>query len=1128
MNIRYEDDFDDATLERGRDYAARGLVVKCEVDNDGFILSQVSNGRGKRYKQFISFRHGGIAGVCSCPMNVNCKHVVAVLIASGRFQDTKPTTKPAQATPKLAPSVVEWLQRVEKTTVVPQEVQLDPDAYPATVKDRLLYVLTPWRERLAIDTFKGRINAAGTGFNKSMPRYDAYNALRSIAPAKFIRPIDKDLLAALGKAGLWQQRHGYGYGATYPDVFRPTGPEIVDLLRKIAETGRLLSNNDPDAVLTWSENRPELGLTWAVLPEGTQKLAFSNSTGAPLQLYSAQGASIWVDETASLIGEIATALTSDALAIVEASPEIAPHQAKALSAALPAEMAGLPLPKPLAIKTIQREAERRVAKLVLGREAALDGPDRWAETIQLPTVDLSFVYDGQEVRGEDPDPVLFKDDEMITLPRDREWERACDRRVLNAGAIPIGELEMHWATNRLNERDYAFADGELSMHTLEICRERDALDFAFRVVPQLKAEGWEVEVTRRWPFKVDETPVDLAVQTERAAGEAFQGNDWFSLGFQAEVNGKAHDVAPLVTGFLRQFREDWDDVPSVEDLQEYLEKTPSYLDLGKGRYAGVDLSPLAPLLLLVLSYHAELGALHPSDATVARLAEEALAGSTVKFSDKAGIVPLARSLDALSKAEAFDPPAGLNADLRDYQAFGAAWMGTLMQAGFGAVLADDMGLGKTIQTLAVLQARREAGATGPALLIVPTSLLHGWQSQAAQFTPELQLVVLHGPDRAKRREEALDADLVITTYPLLARDADWLADQQWPLVILDEAQTLKNPASQMAKSLRDIPATGRVALTGTPLENSLQDLWTLIDWVNPGLLGDRKTFTSLFRTPIEKHGDAAAQARLNRRLRPFLLRRTKEEVAAELPPKTEILERVDLPKPQQALYEAVRSAMDERVRKAIADRGLARARITVLDALLKLRQVCCDPSLVKTKAAKNVSDSAKRERLRALLSELVAEGRRVLVFSQFVEMLRLIETDLNKDGVKTLTLTGSTTNRSEVLEAFSQGGASVFLLSLKAGGVGLTLTEADTVILYDPWWNPAVERQAMDRAHRIGQDKPVFVHRLVAAGTVEEKILDMQARKQALADALFDKDGTASETLLDEATLQDLFAPLAT
>jgi len=388
-------------------------------------------------------------------------------------------------------------------------------------------------------------------------------------------------------------------------------------------------------------------------------------------------------------------------------------------------------------------------------------------------------------------------------------------------------------------------------------------------------------------------------------------------------------------------------------------------------------------------------------------------------------------------------------------------------------------------------------------------------------------VVLHGPDRAALRDAARGADLVITTYPLLARDRDWLAAQDWPLVILDEAQTLKNPASQMARTLRDIPARGRLALTGTPLENSLQDIWTLIDWINPGLLGDRKRFQTLFRTPIEKYRDAAAQARLNRRLRPFLLRRTKDEVATELPPKTEILERVDLPKPQQALYETVRSAMDARVREAIGKKGLAAARITVLDALLKLRQVCCDPALVKTEAARAVTDSAKRARLRELLSALVAEGRRVLVFSQFVEMLRLIEADLTAAAIPYLTLTGQTRKRAEVLDAFARGDAPVFLLSLKAGGVGLTLTEADTVILYDPWWNPAVERQAMDRTHRIGQDKPVFIHRLVAAGTVEEKILDMQARKQALADALFDDDGSATATVLDEATLQDLFAPLA-
>lgn len=453
-------------------------------------------------------------------------------------------------------------------------------------------------------------------------------------------------------------------------------------------------------------------------------------------------------------------------------------------------------------------------------------------------------------------------------------------------------------------------------------------------------------------------------------------------------------------------------------------------------------------------------------------------------------------------------------------------MGSLLEAGFGGVLADDMGLGKTIQVLALVQARVEAAASGPALLVVPTSLLHSWQMQAAQFTPDLRLVILHGTGRVVLREDAQHADLVITTYPLLARDHDWLEATDWPLVILDEAQTLKNPASQMAKTLRRIPAKGRLALTGTPLENSLQDLWTQMDWVSPGLLGDRKGFQKLFRTPIEKHGDAAAQSRLNRRLRPFMLRRTKEQVATELPPKTEILERVELPKPQQALYETVSSTMDARVREAISARGLAAARITVLDALLKLRQVCCDPALVKTDAARAVTDSAKRARLRELLTELVAEGRRVLVFSQFVEMLRLIEGDLTAAGIPHLMLTGQTQNRGAVLQDFAQGDAPVFLLSLKAGGVGLTLTEADTVILYDPWWNPAVERQAMDRTHRIGQDKPVFVHRLVAAGTVEEKILEMQARKQALADALFDTQADTASPLLDEATLQDLFAPI--
>ena len=746
--------------------------------------------------------------------------------------------------------------------------------------------------------------------------------------------------------------------------------------------------------------------------------------------------------------------------------------------------------------------------------------------MQLPTLTLRFVYDGQEVWEGDADPQILEDDQVVTLTRDHTWEAACAARLMDAGAVPVDELETHWPGERMMGCDFVFAPGEMNLRTSEVSDAQAPLDFAFRHVPALRREGWEVVETAKWPYRLCEEAAELTVTTHRTDGDAFQGHDWFSLGFQVEIGGQSVDVAPLVAAFLDQVRTSWDAVPDVETLAQHLADRPVYLDRGNAGHVALDLAPLAPLLHLFLTHHAELGALHPSDAEAARLAEEALAGSDVRFADKAGILPLAHSLRALAEAGDVAPPTGLTARLRDYQAYGAAWLGTLLKAGFGGVLADDMGLGKTVQTLALLQARREAGDQGPALLIVPTSLLYGWQMQAAQFTPDLRLLVLHGPGRAALRSAAAEADLVVTTYPLLARDRDWLAARDWPLVILDEAQTLKNPASKMAKALREIPASGRLALTGTPLENSLQDLWTLVDWVNPGLLGDRKRFQTLFRTPIETHGDKAAQARLNRRLRPFLLRRTKEAVATELPPKTEILDRVDLPKPQQALYETVRSAMDARVREAIAKRGATASRITVLDALLKLRQVCCDPALVKTSAARSVTDSAKRSRLRALLVELVAEGRRVLVFSQFVEMLRLIEADLTEAAIPSLSLTGRTQDRAAVLGAFARGDAPVFLLSLKAGGVGLTLTEADTVILYDPWWNPAVERQAMDRTHRIGQEKPVFVHRLVAAGTVEERILDMQARKQALADALFDAEASPDDTLLDAATLQDLFAPM--
>jgi superfamily II DNA or RNA helicase len=1119
MQVRLESHFDRATQQRGREYAARGLVLSAGPLEGAVARARVSNGRGSVYDLQITLKGDGAArtveGLCSCPIGVNCKHVVAALVV---------LSEQSPARPGLPFNVQDWLKRAAALDTALSAMTERPELYPAQVKDRLLYLADISGPALKIAFFKGQINAAGQGLNKSMRRYDVLQALRNQDAPKFIRPVDLHLLGALVQTGLWVPPYTF----SMPAILRPGGEQTLGVLQTLCETGRFLFDNTADAVLRWSDRRPDVQLGWQMEEDGSQKLVFQNPAGQFLDIHALDGCAIWIDEPRAEIGALANPVSMHVAQLIRTSPKILSTDAAALSAALPESLGGLSIARPRAVRRLHRKPVEQMARLTLNTEQARNKYHYWDKPVHLPALSLRFVYDGVEVGEADGDPSHIESDGIVTLARDRQWEAECANRLIEAGAVPIDALEGLQPSEGMRDCDFVFASDEARHNALGATASHGAIAFSFGTVPELRRNGWDIIETAKWPFRLSDEAVLLSVATRRDGGETFQGNAWFSLGFAAEIAGKSIDVAPLVAAFLEQVRIDWTDtLPDVDALRSKLAEAPVYLDRGKGRYVAMDLSPLAPLLHLFLTHHAELGALHPADAAVAFAAEEALAGSAVRFADHAGILPLARSLAALSQSGGFTAPAGLKAELRDYQSYGAAWMASLLKSGFGGVLADDMGLGKTVQTLALLQARREAGEAGPVLLIVPTSLLYSWQTQAAQFTPELRLLILHGPDRSAQRGSVEDFDLVMTTCPLLARDGDWLAARKWPLVILDEAQTLKNPASQMAKTLREIPAEGRLALTGTPLENSLQDVWTLIDWVVPGLLGDRKRFQTVFRTPIEKHGDARAQARLARRLRPFMLRRTKEEVAAELPPRTEILDRVEFSRAQQALYESVRSAMDERVRKAIGTRGLAAARITVLDALLKLRQVCCDPALVKTKAARSVTDSAKRVRLLALLEELVAEGRRVLVFSQFVEMLKLIEADLAEAGIANLILTGSTRDRAGVLKAFAEGDAPVFLLSLKAGGVGLTLTEADTVILYDPWWNPAVERQAMDRAHRIGQTKPVFVHRLVAGGTVEEKILDMQKRKQALADALFSTDGKSAEMALDEATLMDLFAPLS-
>jgi SNF2 family DNA or RNA helicase len=470
----------------------------------------------------------------------------------------------------------------------------------------------------------------------------------------------------------------------------------------------------------------------------------------------------------------------------------------------------------------------------------------------------------------------------------------------------------------------------------------------------------------------------------------------------------------------------------------------------------------------------------------------------------------------------------VQASLRPYQQQGLSWLQFLRQHGLAGILADDMGLGKTLQTLVHIQVEKDAGRLKhPALIIAPVSLMGNWRRETERFCPQLRCLVIHGKDRHEVIDTIAQHDIVIAPYSLLQRDRERWLKGKWHLVVLDEAQNIKNANTYAAQVAGELQTSHRLCLSGTPMENHLGEIWSLFHFLMPGFLGSQKRFSELFRVPIEKQGNPERMTQLRERITPFMLRRTKAVVAAELPPKIETVMRVELSGKQADLYETIRLGMEKTVREALDTKGLAKSQITILDALLKLRQVCCDPHLLKLDAAKKVKTSAKLEQLMELLPEMLAEGRRILLFSQFTSMLTLIEAELEKRKLSWVKLTGQSQKRDALIEQFTSGKVPLFLISLKAGGTGLNLPQADTVIHYDPWWNPAVENQATDRAHRIGQKQSVWVVKLVAQGTIEERILALQERKAALADSMYSGAVGRKQPLFSESDLSELLKPLS-
>jgi superfamily II DNA or RNA helicase len=740
------------------------------------------------------------------------------------------------------------------------------------------------------------------------------------------------------------------------------------------------------------------------------------------------------------------------------------------------------------------------------------------DEVNAPLIDLRFDYGGTRVRASDDRPRIFRDGKgkdgkggLVAVDRDAAGEAEARAVLERLGAVEIACVD---EISTESEADYVVrVDGDAHA----FC------DFTARALPRLRAQGFEVEVDADYPFHVtagDASPWYAQVEPDAELP------GWFNLELGVDVDGERVDLLPLIMDLL-------DDATEAEGLRALERRFRSSYALRVSDTQHVTVAPerLRALIHVVIELY-QGGRVNGGKLAFPEIRAGALAsldetfrsqGTHLAWRDPVEVVERARRLRVRGRPAA--PPKTLRADLRPYQHEGLAFLQNLRACGVGGVLADDMGLGKTLQTIAHFCAEKSSGRMdAPALVVGPTSLVGNWARELEKFAPHLKVLLLHGTGRHAKFAQIAKSDVVVTTYPLLVRDEERLATERFHLLVLDEAQAIKNTRSQAHRAIKAIDAEHRVCLTGTPVENHLGELWALFDFLNPGLLGDELAFRRAYRHPIEQLGDEERLAALRDQVAPYILRRMKRDVAKDLPPKTELAHPVELRGKQRDLYEHIRVAAHADVRKVVRAKGLAASTLPILDALMKLRQVCCDPRLVAMDAARAVRESAKYEALFGLLEPQLAAGHRVLVFSQFTSMLALIAEGLRERGTPYLALTGATRERQRVVDAFEQGRADVFLISLKAGGTGLNLTSADTVIHYDPWWNPAAQAQATDRAYRIGQQRPVFVHNLFVAGSVEERVLRLQQRKRWLSSTLLGDEGAGAA--ITETDVEALFAPL--
>ena len=631
-----------------------------------------------------------------------------------------------------------------------------------------------------------------------------------------------------------------------------------------------------------------------------------------------------------------------------------------------------------------------------------------------------------------------------------------------------------------------------SVNEFILPKKIDALNWMFEVLPELAKKGFEIY----GEDKLDKLKVRHV--RPKIVSQVSSGTDWFDLKVEIDIDG------------LRL---------SYQEVMASLKKNKKFIRLNDGSAVKLDEKILKKLGLIHTfgSKTAKNGQVRLSK-TQALIIEELLNDSDLVKTDKTFKAHL-KKLKSFKHIRPAEIPSHFKGKLRPYQKSGLDWLVFLNEYELGGCLADDMGLGKTIQALALLQLQKEKLKKNlVSLIVAPTSVIFNWQREASRFTPRLKIYVHSGPERTKEIADFKKFDLIITSYALLWRDFALLKEVPFYYIILDESQKIKNPLSVTAKAAYQLKARHRLVMTGTPIENNLTELWSQFQFINPGMLGTLNAFKEYYGKAIESDGDQQKAEQLRRLIYPFILRRTKEMVVKELPPKVENILFCNMNEHQQKAYEKWRDYYRALILKAIDEKGLNRSKMKVLEGLTRLRQLAIHPAMVEQQYHQN---SGKFEALEDILEEVIQENHKVLLFSQFVKALSLVRKNLDERHLPYLYLDGRTKKRQELVDQFQQNDKiKIFLISLKAGGLGLNLTAADYVIHLDPWWNPAVEAQAIDRAHRIGQVKKVFVYKMITKGTVEEKILELQQKKKKLAEQLITTDAAFFKNLKRDDIVQ--------